>query len=113
MTTDRSEFTDVAPVAEELLAPLPSSSATHEVTVASFTRSRMRLWGMRSGLSLVDQGLTSGAGFAVNILLARWMPAEVYGAFAVAFAAYLFVSGFHNVLVLEPLSVMGPSRHAE
>ncbi|HLJ15608.1 MAG TPA: polysaccharide biosynthesis C-terminal domain-containing protein [Bryobacteraceae bacterium] len=113
MTTDRSEFTDVASVADELPASLPSSSATHEVTVPKLTRSRVQIWGMRSGLSLVDQGLTSGAGFAVNILLARWLPAEVYGAFAVTFAAYLFVSGFHNVLLLEPLSVMGPARHAE
>jgi O-antigen/teichoic acid export membrane protein len=68
---------------------------------------------MRSGFALLDQGLTSGAGFGVNLLLARWMPAEMYGAFAVAFAGFLFISGFHNVLLLDPMSVMGPSRHAE
>ena len=74
---------------------------------------RLRVWGVRSALSLVDQGMTSGAGFGVNLLLARWMPTEVYGAFAVAFAAFLFISGFHNVLLLEPLSVLGPSRYAQ
>jgi O-antigen/teichoic acid export membrane protein len=63
-------------------------------------------------MSLVDQGLTSGAGFGVNLLLARWMAPNVYGAFAVAFAGLLFASGFHNVLLLEPLTVLGPSRHA-
>jgi O-antigen/teichoic acid export membrane protein len=62
-------------------------------------------------MSLVDQGLTSGAGFAVNLLLARWISVDVYGAFAVAFAGFLFVSGFHNVLLLEPFSVMGPARY--
>jgi O-antigen/teichoic acid export membrane protein len=67
---------------------------------------------MKSALSLMDQGLTSAAGFGINLFLARWMPADVYGAFALAFAGFLFVSGFHNVLLLEPLSVMGPSRHA-
>ncbi len=77
------------------------------------TPARLRVWGMRSALSLVDQGLASGAGFTVNLLLARWMAPETYGAFAVAFAGFLFVSGFHNVLLLEPLSVFGPSRHAE
>jgi O-antigen/teichoic acid export membrane protein len=77
------------------------------------TPARLRVWGIRSGLALVDQGLTSGAGFGVNLLLARWMPAELYGAFAVAFAGFLFISGFHNVLLLEPMSVLGPSRHAE
>lgn len=70
------------------------------------------MWGWLSALSLVDQSLASGAGFGVNLLLARWMVPDVYGAFAVAFAGFLFVSGFHNVLLLEPMSVMGPSRHA-
>ena len=75
------------------------------------TPAKLRVWGWRSAVSLVDQGLTSGAGLAVNLLLARWMAPEVYGAFAVAFAGFLFVSGFHNVLLLEPMSVMGPARY--
>jgi O-antigen/teichoic acid export membrane protein len=77
-----------------------------------FTRGRLRTWGRLSVLSLVDQGLASGAGLGVNLLLARWMAAQVYGAFAVAFAGFLFVTGFYNVLLLEPMSVMGPSRYA-
>jgi O-antigen/teichoic acid export membrane protein len=40
------------------------------------------------------------------------MVPKVYGAFAVAFAGFLFASGFHNALLLEPMSVMGPSRYA-
>ena len=79
----------------------------------SLTPARLRVWGMRSGFALLDQGLTSGAGFGVNLLLARWMPAEVYGAFVLAFAGFLFISGFQNVLLLDPMSVMGPSRHAQ
>jgi O-antigen/teichoic acid export membrane protein len=77
------------------------------------TPAKLRVWGWRSAMSLVDQGLTSGAGFAVNLLLARWMSPEEYGAFAVAFAGFLFVSGFHNVLLLEPMSVMGPARYTD
>lgn len=77
----------------------------------SLTAAQVRLWGARSALSLVDQGFTSLAGFAVNLLLARWLTPNLYGAFAVAFAAFLFVSGFHNVLLLEPLSVIGPARY--
>jgi O-antigen/teichoic acid export membrane protein len=76
------------------------------------TSAGLFVWGKKSALSLTDQALTSGASFAVNLLLARWLPGEAYGAFAVAFAAYLFVTGFYNVLLLEPLSVMGPSRHS-
>ncbi len=72
----------------------------------------MRRWGTRSALSLMDQALISVAGFGLNVLLARWLRAEAYGAFAVAFAGFLFVSGFHNVLLLEPLTVLGPARHS-
>ncbi len=77
------------------------------------TCGKIRAWGLKSAMSLTDQGLTSSAGFGVNILLARWMIADRYGAFALAFAGYLFLTGFHNVLLLEPLSVIGPARHAD
>lgn len=75
-------------------------------------RASIKVWGLKSALSFLDQALTSGAGFAVNLFLARWLSASVYGAFAVVFAISLFVSGFHNVLVLEPLSVFGPAHHS-
>ena len=74
---------------------------------------RLRAWGWLSVLSLADQGLTSGASFGVNLLLARWMAPAAYGAFAVAFAGFLFVSGFHNVLLVEPMTVNGPSCYPE
>jgi len=98
----------------QLIEPVTGSPsmADGQATELLLTPARLRVWGWRSAMSLVDQGLTSGAGFGVNLLLARWMAPNVYGAFAVAFAGFLFVSGFHNVLLLEPLTVLGPSRHA-
>jgi O-antigen/teichoic acid export membrane protein len=77
------------------------------------TPTRLRVWGWLSALSLVDQGLMSGSGFVLNLLLARWLPAETYGAFAVAFAVFLFASGFHNVLLLEPMTVFGPASYPD
>ena len=77
------------------------------------TRKKLRVWGIRSALSIIDQGLTAAVGFGVNVLLARWLSPDSYGAFAVAFAGFLFISGFFNVLLLEPLTVLGPSRHAK
>jgi hypothetical protein len=41
--------------------------------------SLLRAWGMKSAISLVDRGLTSMAGFGVNLLLARWIAPEAYG----------------------------------
>jgi O-antigen/teichoic acid export membrane protein len=60
----------------------------------------------------MDQGLSSGAGFVLNLFLARWLDREAYGAFAVAFATLLFLFGFHTALLLEPMSVVGPSTHS-
>lgn len=77
-----------------------------------FSFGRLRALGVKSAWSLLDQGLTALTGFCVTFLLARWLAPEIYGAYAIAFAGYLFVSGLHNVIVLEPMSVIGPSRHA-
>src|SRR2546423_630759 len=93
--------------------PEPRAAQTDQAADLQLTTNRLRRWGVQSVLAIFDQGLTAAAGFGVNLVLARWLPAEAYGAFAVAFAGYLFVSGFHNVLLLEPLSVLGPARHAD
>jgi O-antigen/teichoic acid export membrane protein len=96
----------------ESTVPQPPPVALAETHDACTKGARIRRWGLQSALSILDQGLTAIVGFGVNLMLARWLPAQTYGAFAVAFAGYLFVSGFHNVLLLEPLSVLGPARHA-
>jgi O-antigen/teichoic acid export membrane protein len=67
-------------------------------------------WASRGLLSCVDQGVASIASFGANILLARWLPPDEYGAFAVAFALFLFASGFHNALLVDPACVLGPAR---
>jgi O-antigen/teichoic acid export membrane protein len=69
-------------------------------------------WGAKAGFSLIDQALVSGASFALSILLAIWLSPEEFGGFSVAFAVFLFVSGFHNALILEPMSVLGPAHHS-
>src|SRR5580658_739459 len=104
--------------------PAPAASeiqqAARRFTIASdgpagnlFAPGRLRALGVKSAWSLVDQGLTALTGFCATFLLARWLAPEIYGAYAIAFAGYLFVSGLHNVIVLEPMSVIGPSRHAD
>src|SRR5579863_9326868 len=96
----------LAPVTKHSVgAPPPEAATPERIPPLVFTSANLRIWGKKSVLTLVDQGFTSGAGFGVNVLLARWVSAEIYGAFAVAFAGFLFVSGFQNVLSLEPLSV--------
>lgn len=82
-----------------------------KTSMLKISRQHLWTWGKRSVLSLTDQGLTSGSTFLLNVLLARWMSPESYGAFAVAFAGFLFLSGFHNVIFIEPMTVMGPSSY--
>lgn len=86
--------------------------STNEFLSSQLKADRVRAWGVRSGLSILDQGLTSGAGFVLNLVLARWLTSEAYGAFAVAFATLQFFFGFHNVLLIEPMSVMGPANYS-
>jgi len=106
------DFSRVARIKSTEVRIAVQAAAAKPGAMRLLTRGRLRAWGWLSILSLVDQGLASGAGFGVNLLLARWMAAEVYGGFAMAFAGFLFIAGVYNVLLLEPMSVLGPSRHA-
>lgn len=72
---------------------------------------RYRAWGWKAGLSIVDQGLFSGANFILNVLLARWLAPEDYGAFAIAFAVMLVFYQIQSSLILDPMSIMGPVYH--
>src|ERR1700719_1599604 len=86
---------------------------TLKVFSLEISQDRLWFWGLRSGLSLLDQGLFSGSSFLLNIFLARWLSKEAYGAFAVCFAGMLFLTGFHNVLLIEPMTVIGPSCYPD
>src|ERR1039457_1871962 len=70
-------------------------------------------WVGKGSLVILDQGLISGSNFLIGILLARWLAPEAYGAYALAFSVFLFLSGFHNALLLEPMSVFGPASYRD
>jgi O-antigen/teichoic acid export membrane protein len=79
----------------------------------SLTMARIKHWGLKGGMAILDQGVFSGSNFILNILLARWLLPEEYGAFSISFTIYLFLTGFYIALVLEPASVLGPSHYAD
>lgn len=68
-------------------------------------------WVGKGSLAVLDQALISGSNFLIGVLLARWLIPEQYGAYALAFSIFLFLSGLHNALLLEPLSVLGPATY--
>ena len=75
------------------------------------TVQRLHHWFLKGGTAILDQGIFSSTNFILNLLLARWLDPSSYGVFAVAFAVYLFFTGFHNAIILEPMSVLGPSNY--
>ncbi len=74
---------------------------------------RARRWGGPLAWAVADQGVTGVTHLAVSLALARWLTATGYGAFALAYAAFLLASGVHSAVILEPLAVVGASRYAE
>jgi O-antigen/teichoic acid export membrane protein len=65
------------------------------------------------GLAVLGQGLFAGSQFVMNMLLARWLSLEQYGAFAVAYSGFLLFLMLYGACVYEPLIVFGSGRHAE
>lgn len=76
-------------------------------------RRKLIPWATKGGLAILDQGAFAGSNFVISILLARWMSAEEYGTYAVAFAVFLFLLNFHQALVLEPMLVFGSSAYRD
>lgn len=72
---------------------------------------RLKHWGVKGGLAVLDQGLFSGTNFILNLMLARWLTPNEYGAFTISFTVYIFLTGFYIAIILEPASVLGPARH--
>ena len=65
----------------------------------------------RAGFSLVDQGLSVGGMFLVNITLARTLTKEGYGVFALSYSVFAFLLALHNGLILETYTVYGSGRY--
>jgi O-antigen/teichoic acid export membrane protein len=68
-------------------------------------------WAHKGGLTILDQGLISGSNFLVSVLLARWLTAEQYGAYAIAFGFFVLLQLVYQSLVMEPMSVFGGSTY--
>lgn len=70
-------------------------------------------WAQKGTLAIADQGVFSGSNFIISVLLARWMSESDYGAYSITFSIFLLISGFYNVLLMEPMSIFGPVRHSD
>ena len=64
-------------------------------------------------LAVVDQGLFALTTFVANLLLARWLPAASYGAFALGWSAFLLFAALHQAGFGEPQQALGGGRFAD
>jgi O-antigen/teichoic acid export membrane protein len=71
----------------------------------NLTYPKFHSWVAKGGLAIVDYGLYSGSNFLLGILLARWLTAMQYGAYALALSIAIFVGFLYQAILLEPLSV--------
>ncbi len=95
---------------------IESSTAAPQASQAGFwarSWTTARSWSGKGLVALLDQGLISGANFLIAVLLARQLTPERYGAFALAFEIFLFLTVVYGSLILEPLSVFGSSVFRE
>jgi glycosyltransferase involved in cell wall biosynthesis/O-antigen/teichoic acid export membrane protein len=60
--------------------------------------------------SIADQAVFSGTNFILNVLLARWLSGEGYGAFSVTWSVCLILAALHNAFIVEPMMVVGPGE---
>jgi hypothetical protein len=105
MASDPAAFSaaEVGP-ANALLRPVVAPKAA--------TWRRVLDWTAKGSLAVTDQGLFAGSNFMLNVMLARWLSPGDYGAFAVAFAAFLLLGQVHTALLTEPMLVYGPGKYS-
>lgn len=61
--------------------------------------------------AIMDKGLYGASNFILNVLLARWISEQAYGAFTVAFSVFILLLAFYIALFTEPMLVFGSSRY--
>jgi O-antigen/teichoic acid export membrane protein len=89
-----------------------------EVSIASraialLRGGRWRRIADRGFWTLTDRGLFAVTNFGVNLVLARWLSPESYGAYAIGFAIFLIIGAAQNSLVIKPLLVFGARRYED
>lgn len=102
------------PIAENTGATMAEEDrATFVSKLISRMRHVYKRWAAKLGGALFDQLLFSGSNFFLNILLARWMTPEQYGAFAIAYAWFLMPENLYEAILIEPMNVFGAGKYVK
>src|SRR5215208_5610067 len=68
-------------------------------------------WLRKGTWAVLDQGLFATSNFILNVLLARWLSPDAYGAFGLTFAIFLLLGSVHSAMLTEPLLVFGSGKY--
>lgn len=74
-------------------------------------KSNILSWGGTGIWAIIDQGIFAISNFLLNLLLARWINPQEYGAFAVGFTIFLLLGNIHAGLLIEPMLVFGKGKY--
>jgi O-antigen/teichoic acid export membrane protein len=91
--------------------PCPSQQPPLQAAEQRFVI-RMFQIARKGTLAVADQSLFSGANFILNILLARWLSTNEYGAYSLAFAVFLLFAALHSAILTEPMMVFGSGKYS-
>lgn len=94
----------------ELVTPVDPESRSYRAQTTWLAR--VFLAATTGGLAIIGHGTFAGSNFLVNVLLARWLTADQYGAFALAYAGFLLFLMLYSACVYEPLIVFGSGKYA-
>ncbi len=89
----------------------PTESRGERPRHAQELKAKLRPLAGKVAASIADQTTSSGTNFVMNVLLARWLSRTDYGAFSVCWSFCLIFAAFHNALILEPMTIVGPAEH--
>jgi hypothetical protein len=70
-------------------------------------------WVAKGVWAVLDQGLFALSNFFVNVLLARWLTPQDYGAFTLAYSTFLFLATVHTALLAEPMVIFGAGKQRD
>ena len=68
-------------------------------------------WILRGGAAVSEQALFAIGNFVLNVALARSLSPADYGAFAFTATLLIVLTGVYNAFILEPATVIEPSRY--
>lgn len=68
-------------------------------------------WASKISGALVDQSVFAGSNFVINIMLARFMPVEAYGAFVVVYTWFLLAQNLYDAFLTEPMAIIGSGKY--